>query len=89
MEINDEKFNAIAAEIIKKAGLFKCPVCGHTDGFDFKPYQYVIMEGDVENGSVSLGGSIIKSFIGTCPYCSYMLSFDIGKIEKKLSEQHK
>lgn len=88
MEMKDEKFNAITSEIIKNAGTFKCPVCGRTDGFDFKPYQYVIVQGETSDGSVHLGGSVIKAFIGTCPHCSYMLSFNIDKIEKKLSEQH-
>lgn len=89
MEMKDEKFNELTSEILKNAGLFKCPVCGHMDGFDFKPYQYVIMEGETSNNTVQLGGSIIKAFIGTCPHCSYMLSFNIDKIEKKLSEQKK
>lgn len=89
MEMTDEKFNSLTSEIIKNAGLFKCPICGHTDGFDFKPYQYVIVQGETLNDSVQLGGSIIKSFIGTCPHCSYMISFNIDKIEKKLSTKVK
>lgn len=87
MEMKDEKFNALSSEILKKAGCFKCPVCGHTDGFDFKPYEYVMIQGENNNNSIALGGSVIKAFIGTCPYCSYMLSFNIEKMEKKLAEE--
>ena len=61
MEMTDEKFNSLTSEIIKNTGLFKCPICGHTDGFDFKPYQYVIVQGETLNDSVQLGGSIINS----------------------------
>lgn len=87
MEMNDEKFNAITSEIFKKTGVFKCPVCGHTEGFDFKPYEYAIVQGEKENNVMTLGGSIMRALVGTCPHCSYMLSFNIDKIEKKLAEE--
>lgn len=85
MELNDEQFNAISSEIIKKAGLFKCPICGHNEGFNFAPTEFHVLSGERNSsGQLSFGGqsNFLRVIAVTCPHCAHISFFNLVRLEK-------
>lgn len=89
MELNDEQFDAISSEIIKKAGLFKCPVCGQNAGYNFSPTEFHVLAGERDsNGTgLSFGGqsTFLRVVAATCPHCAHISFFNLVRLEKNIA----
>lgn len=88
MKLNDEQFDAITSEIIKKAGLFKCPVCGQNASFNFSPNEFHVLAGERDsNDGLSFGGqsNYLRVMAATCPHCAHISFFNIVRLEKNIA----
>ena len=89
MELKDEQFDAISSEIIKKAGLFKCPVCGQNEGHNFAPTEFHVLAGEKDGSSsdLSFGGqsTYLRVVAGTCPRCAHISFFNLVRLEKNIA----
>ena len=90
MNVSDEKYDAIASEILKAAGKFKCPVCFQNDHFNFAPNEFVVLSGERGvNGDLQLGGNstVLRVMAATCPKCGYISFFNLVRIEENMKRK--
>jgi len=90
MELTDQQFDVISAEIIKKAGLFKCPLCGQNSGFNFAPTEFHVLAGENNpNDGLQFGGqaTFLRVMAATCPHCAHISFFNLVRLEKNIAEK--
>lgn len=88
MELNDKQFNAITSEIVKKAGLFKCPICGQNSSFNFSSNEFHVLAGEAtEDMGLAFGGqsTYLRVVAATCPNCANISFFNLVRLEKNIA----
>lgn len=89
MKLTDERLDEITSKIFERAGKFRCPICGSSEGFTFPENDFELLSGEkTDNGILFKEGEndYFRLFPLTCTHCGFVANFNLQKIDKFLGK---
>jgi len=84
MNLSENEYDLLAKTIIKRAGQFRCPVCGQHEGFNVSDNEFHLISGDATPTGLNLGGNMdyLKLIALTCGHCGHVEFFNRITLER-------
>ena len=92
MKLADKRLDEIASKILERAGKFSCPICKSTAGFTFSEHEFELLSAVKDEKGLHLqegANDYFRLFPLTCENCGFVVSFNLQKIDKFLSQDKK